>query len=166
MVQKAVQQLLFDVDWSAHSEGLDVLVVDLPPGTGDVPLSLSQLVPLTGAIIVAAPQDVALADVQKGISMFRTLKVPVIGAVLNSAYFICPGCSEKHYLYGDDTSYREMCETNQIRALGELPLVSKVSSDGDAGIPTVLRDQGSEWTISMKGIAAEVRRSLGWEYEK
>lgn len=169
MVQKAVQQLLFDVDWSATSSGdgedsgLDILVVDLPPGTGDVPLSLAQLVPLTGAVIVAAPQDVALADVRKGVSMFRTLKVPIIGAVLNTAYFVCPSCTDKHYLYGSNEAFKSVCEDTGLRALGELPLVGNVSKHGDEGVPTVLRDRDGEWAIKMGDIASEVRKSLGWD---
>ena len=108
MVQKAIQQLLFDVDWSSASSSstsngaLDILVMDLPPGTGDVPLSLAQLVSLDGSVIVSTPQDVSLADVRKGINMFKKLEVPILGMVLNQAYYQCPTCVEpkKEYIFG------------------------------------------------------------------
>ncbi|KAF7367488.1 P-loop containing nucleoside triphosphate hydrolase protein [Mycena sanguinolenta] len=103
---KAVQQLLFDVDWrDVHGSGLDVLVVDMPPGTGDVPLTLGQLVIVDGAVIVSTPQDVALADVSKGIAMLRKVAVPVTGIVLNQSHFMCPGCTTAHYLYGPLTDF-------------------------------------------------------------
>src|SRR5438552_2156643 len=96
MVHGAIQQFLKDFDWG----DLDYLVVDLPPGTGDASLSLSQLIPLSGVVIVTTPQDVALQDVAKGMAMFKQLEVPVIGVIENMSYFICPNCSEKHELFG------------------------------------------------------------------
>ena len=96
MVHGAIQQFLHDFDWG----DLDYLVVDLPPGTGDAPLSLSQLIPLSGVVIVTTPQDVALQDVAKGMAMFKQLEVPIIGVIENMSYFICPNCSEKHEIFG------------------------------------------------------------------
>jgi len=146
MVQKAVQQLLFDVDWrrrTSHSqteaEGLDVLVVDMPPGTGDVQLTFGQLVKADGAVIVSTPQDVALLDARKGVHMFRKVDIPIFGLVINSAYYRCPSCSDKHHIFGPlDSAYRAVKElglnTNgESSPLGEVPMVSEVSSLGDQG---------------------------------
>src|SRR2546421_10572633 len=96
MVHGAIQQFLRDFDWG----DLDYLVVDLPPGTGDAPLSLSQLVPLSGVVIVTTPQDVALQDVSKGIGMFRKLEVPIVGGVENMSFFVCSNCSARHEIFG------------------------------------------------------------------
>src|SRR6266571_4837894 len=96
MVHGAIQQFLRDFDWG----DLDYLVIDLPPGTGDAPLSLSQLIPLSGVVIVTTPQDVALQDVSKGIGMFRRLEVPVVGVVENMSYFVCPNCMTRHEIFG------------------------------------------------------------------
>ncbi|KAJ6498114.1 hypothetical protein C8R47DRAFT_1212438 [Mycena vitilis] len=136
MVQKAVQQLLFDVDWrDAQGHGLDVLVVDMPPGTGDVPLTLGQLVIVDGAVIVSTPQDVALADVSKGIAMLRKVAVPVAGIVLNQSHFMCPGCETRHYLYGPPEPFRATAGRLGVEVLAELPLVPGVSQGGDSGLP-------------------------------
>ncbi|KAJ3571269.1 hypothetical protein NP233_g3865 [Leucocoprinus birnbaumii] len=146
MVQKAVQQLLFDVDWrrrtsqTGEDDGLDVLVLDMPPGTGDVQLTLSQLVKVDGAVIVSTPQDVALLDARKGVHMFRKVDVPVFGLVVNSAYFRCPSCADKHEVFGSLDSARRAVDELGLNSdgttsglLGELPMVSEVSSLGDKG---------------------------------
>ncbi|KAF4566221.1 hypothetical protein EYR36_011636 [Pleurotus pulmonarius] len=134
MVQKAVQQLLFDVDWrAALGNELDVLVIDMPPGTGDVPLTLGQLVNVNGTVIVSTPQDVALSDVRRGISMFKKVNIPIIGLLLNEATFFCPSCTTGHPLFGSPDAFRHTAEKMSIDILGELPLVSEVSSAGDAG---------------------------------
>ncbi|KAF5330549.1 hypothetical protein D9619_005239 [Psilocybe cf. subviscida] len=172
MVQKAVQQLLFDVDWSGRGQGLDVLVVDMPPGTGDVPLTLGQLVNVDGAVIVSTPQDVALSDVRKGISMLRKVSVPITGLVLNQAYYLCPGC-ESHkprYLFSNGERFHSVAKALQVPVLGELPLVEGVSQSADAGFPYVLKNEssieeadgmgGSTWNTSMKKIAEQVAANL------
>ncbi|KIJ60724.1 hypothetical protein HYDPIDRAFT_138651 [Hydnomerulius pinastri MD-312] len=140
MVQKAVQQLLFDVDWRDGENGprLDVLVIDMPPGTGDVPLTLGQLVVVDGAIIVSTPQDVALADVRRGISMFRKISVPITGTILNQAYFVCPSCTSPHQLFGSPDNFHSVASKLSVPILGELPLVKGVSVGGDSGIPYAL----------------------------
>jgi len=144
MVQKAVQQLLFDVDWrdgienETEGPGLDVLVIDMPPGTGDVPLTLGQLVLVDGAVIVSTPQDVALSDVRKGISMFRKLSIPVEGLVLNTSYFLCPSCATPHRLYGSANNVHRMAGEVGTSVLGELPLIPEVSEGGDRGTPFML----------------------------
>ncbi|KAI0258261.1 P-loop containing nucleoside triphosphate hydrolase protein [Gloeopeniophorella convolvens] len=171
MVMKAVQQLLFDVDWrgaDAHGPGLDVLVIDMPPGTGDVPLSLGQLVNVDGAVIVSTPQDVALADVRKGITAFQKLSIPITGLVLNQAYFLCPSCSTPHYLFGSSNAAKEL----GIKVLGELPLAPGVSAGGDAGLPYALvgsrsdvdGSAGQAWRDTMAGVAEQVWETVHPEY--
>ncbi|KAH7922730.1 P-loop containing nucleoside triphosphate hydrolase protein [Leucogyrophana mollusca] len=172
MVQKAVQQLLFDVDWrdAAQNHGLDILVIDMPPGTGDVPLTLGQLVNVDGTVIVSTPQDVALADVRRGISMFRKVSVPITGTMLNQAYFVCSSCSAPHQLFGSPDAFRMTAHKLGVDVLGELPLVKGVSSGGDNGIPYALSCSerqtkedgagGAVWRNVMADAAAKVYDAL------
>ncbi|KIL59762.1 hypothetical protein M378DRAFT_200033 [Amanita muscaria Koide BX008] len=145
MVQKAVQQLLFDVDWTggAGGSGLDILVIDMPPGTGDVPLTLGQLVQVDGAVIVSTPQDVALSDVRKGIAMFKKVSVPITGLVLNQSNFICPTCATSHSLFGPPDAFRATAKSLELNVLAELPLVPGVSISSDEGRPVMLCQQDS-----------------------
>ncbi|KAG6918787.1 hypothetical protein DXG01_011539 [Tephrocybe rancida] len=183
MVQKAVQQLLFDVDWSLGQSGgaLDVLVVDMPPGTGDVPLTLGQLVKVDGAVIVSTPQNVALADVQKGIAMLRKVSVPITGLVLNSSHYLCPTCSsspssphaQPQYLFGPPDRFRATASRLDIPILAELPLVPGVSAAGDRGVPYGLVEKrkreaedgrgSEEWVGAMASVAERVWQSLKGE---
>ncbi|KAK0199865.1 P-loop containing nucleoside triphosphate hydrolase protein [Desarmillaria ectypa] len=168
MVQKAVQQLLFDVDWTGGSggHGLDVLVVDMPPGTGDVPLTLGQLVNVDGSVIVSTPQDVALTDVKKGIAMFRKVSVPVTGLILNQSHFFCGKCSTPHYLFGSPDRFHETAKQMEVDVLAELPLVPGVSEGGDSGIPYALSGRneneagGKAWNEAMKSVAEKVWATL------
>ncbi|EMD32470.1 hypothetical protein CERSUDRAFT_99547 [Gelatoporia subvermispora B] len=167
MVQKAVQQLLFDVDWrgSEGDAGLDLLVIDMPPGTGDVPLTLGQLVNVDGAVIVSTPQDVALTDVRKGVSMFQKINVPILGLLLNQAYFVCPSCTEPHHLFGSPDSFRSTAGRLGVDVLGELPLVPAVSQSSDRGIPYALAgrstsDANDGWNKLMDDVAAKVWQTL------
>ncbi|KAF8480782.1 P-loop containing nucleoside triphosphate hydrolase protein [Russula ochroleuca] len=153
MVQKAVQQLLFDVDWRGADPtgpGLDILVIDMPPGTGDVPLSLGQLVNVDGTVIVSTPQDVSLADVRKGINAFQKLSIPIIGLVLNQSYFLCPTCKTPHELFGSSNSAKAL----GIELLGELPLIPGVSTGGDAGLPYAILNSRS----NTDGVAGQLWR--------
>ncbi|KAG1838989.1 P-loop containing nucleoside triphosphate hydrolase protein [Suillus tomentosus] len=154
MVQKAVQQLLFDVDWRdacGSGPGLDVLIIDMPPGTGDVPLTLGQLVVVDGAVIVSTPQDVALTDVRRGISMFKKISVPITGLILNQASFLCPSCNTAHELFGTSTNASRL----GIPLLAQLPLVEGVSRGGDRGIPYVLEGKNGS---DKDGKAGEIWR--------
>ncbi|KAH8096856.1 P-loop containing nucleoside triphosphate hydrolase protein [Cristinia sonorae] len=163
MVQKAVQQLLFDVDWREHDNGtgLDLLVIDMPPGTGDVPLTLGQLVNVDGAVIVSTPQDVALADVRKGVAMFKKISVPITGLVLNTSYFKCPTCTTPHYIFGQPDSFHSTANHLGAKVLGELPLVAGVSKSSDKGVPYMLEAAGDEeWKSTMKQIADDVWKTL------
>jgi ATP-binding protein involved in chromosome partitioning len=132
MVMKALEQLLRDVGWG----DLDVLVVDLPPGTGDAQLTLSQRVRLTGAVIVTTPQDVALADAIKGVAMFRKVGVPVLGVVENMSYFQCPHCSGRTEIFGHGGG-RAQAERLGVPFLGEIPLEVEIRGSGDEGRPIV-----------------------------
>jgi len=135
MLHAAVRQLLNDVQWGE----LDYLVVDLPPGTGDVQLSLAQTVPLSGAVIVTTPQKVALSDVRKGIAMFRKLDVPILGIIENMAYYICSQCGRREDIF-DTGGGRRVAELLDVPFLGEIPLVTSIREGMDEGRPIVVED--------------------------
>ncbi|GAA5994048.1 hypothetical protein JCM5350_000062 [Sporobolomyces pararoseus] len=147
MVMKAVQQLLFDVDWRAGSSSendLDVLVIDTPPGTGDVTLSLGQLVEVDGSVIVSTPQNVALIDTRKGVAMFKKLGIPLTGAVLNMSHFLCPGSTTPHYIFGPPAPFLETCSDLSLDVLAQIPIEPQVSARGDSGAPVVMLDQDNQ----------------------
>ncbi|KAG7086603.1 hypothetical protein E1B28_002548 [Marasmius oreades] len=166
MVQKAVQQLLFQVDWSFEGKypPLDVLVVDLPPGTGDIPLSVGQLVKVDGTILVSTPQDVSLSDTRRGISMLRKLEIPLTGIVLNNAYYLCPTCKDPNpqYIFGPPASFHNTARSLSLPVLAELPLVPGVSISGDRGVPYMLiasQDEdgkgSTQWRDRMKAVVSQ-----------
>jgi ATP-binding protein involved in chromosome partitioning len=155
MVHGAIQQFLRDFDWG----DLDYLVIDLPPGTGDAPLSLSQLIPLSGVVIVTTPQDVALQDVAKGMAMFKQLEVPIVGVIENMSYFVCPNCSERHELFGRGGGER-IAKTFGVPFLGQIPLQLNVRLGGDEGQPVVLADPESPAAKALMGVAGEVARQV------
>jgi ATP-binding protein involved in chromosome partitioning len=130
LVFSAIKQFLKDVQW----KDLDILVVDMPPGTGDAQLTLIQQVPLSGIVMVTTPQEVALADVRRGIRMFRETQVPVLGIVENMSYFICPGCSLKHDIFGTGGG-GEVAAQYGLPLLGEIPIDPAIRTGGDAGLP-------------------------------
>jgi ATP-binding protein involved in chromosome partitioning len=132
MVSSALEQMLRDVEWGE----LDVLVVDMPPGTGDAQLTLAQRVPLKGAIIVSTPQDLALIDARKGLAMFRKTEVPVLGIVENMSLFICPNCGHEAHIFGHGGA-RETAAQLGVDFLGEIPLVQAIRETSDAGTPIV-----------------------------
>ena len=155
MVHGAIQQFLSDVSWGE----LDYLVVDLPPGTGDAPLSLAQLVPMSGVVIVTTPQDVALQDVRKGIGMFRKLEVPIIGVVENMSYFICPNCTTKHEIFGQGGGERT-ARFFGLPFLGRLPLQPAIREGGDQGRPFILAYPRAPESDSYRQVAGEVARQV------
>ncbi len=132
MLHGAVQQFMNDVRWGE----LDYLVVDLPPGTGDVALSMAQSVPMAGAVVVTTPQGVAVADVRKAVGMFRQLNIPVLGVIENMSYFVCSHCSERTEIFGTGGG-RQMGDELGIPFLGEVPIDTRVRSGGDEGQPIV-----------------------------
>ena len=158
MASRALNQLFTDADWGK----LDFMIVDLPPGTGDIHLSLVQQVPLSGAVIVSTPQDVALADARKGVGMFRLdeLKVPVLGMVENMAYFVPPDMPEKKYhIFGRD-GVKRLADSLEAPFLGELPLLQTIREAGDAGRPAVLQTNG-EAAAAFRSVVANLLKQLG-----
>ena len=158
MASRALNQLFSDADWGK----LDFMIVDLPPGTGDIHLSLVQQVPLSGAVIVSTPQDVALADARKGVGMFRLdeLKVPVLGMVENMAYFVPPDMPEKKYhIFGRD-GVKRLADSLEAPFLGELPLLQTIREAGDAGRPAVLQTNG-EAAAAFRSVVANLLKQLG-----
>src|SRR5688572_6426658 len=147
LVGGAIQQFLRDVDWGE----LDYLVIDLPPGTSDAQLTLAQAVPISGALLVTTPQDVALADVTKALAMFRRMSVPVMGIVENMSNFICPHCGEATEIFGRGGGQR-FAQRNELEYFGGVPIDVKVRQGGDAGVPAVAQRE--------PGVAAEVLRAL------
>lgn len=155
MVQSALTQMLNDVAWAP----LDVLVLDMPPGTGDAQLTIAQRVPLKGAVIVSTPQDIALIDAKKGISMFQRTHVPILGVVENMAVFICENCGHEHHIFGHGGA-RETAEMLGAPFLGEIPLVPKIRETSDAGTPiTVSAPDGPEAHAFLK-VAEQVKAML------
>jgi ATP-binding protein involved in chromosome partitioning len=128
MLHKALEQFLTDVYWDEP----DFLLVDMPPGTGDIALTLSQMLPLSGAVVVCTPQDVALLDAVKAIAMFRKVNIPVLGMVENMSGFICPDCGKKYDIFGSGGARRRAEELN-VPFLGEVPLNMQIRVHGDAG---------------------------------
>ncbi|KAF2729428.1 cytosolic Fe-S cluster assembling factor NBP35 [Polyplosphaeria fusca] len=157
MVTKALHQLLHSVSWPA----LDVLVLDLPPGTGDVQLTITQQIPLDGAIVVSTPQDLALRDAARGIELFRKTDVEILGLVCNMSGFRCAGCGGMHEIFGPLGKIRETCEREGIRVLGEVPLDARICEDADRGRPTVVAEPEGERAAVFRGIAGEVAGLIG-----
>jgi len=138
MLHKTVQQFLGGVLWGE----LDYLIVDTPPGTGDVTLSLCQSIPITGAVIVSTPQDVALNVAQKAIAMFRKLNAPILGIIENMSAYVCPHCGTRDEIFGTGGA-RKIAERLGIPFLGEIPLATPIRVTSDAGRPIVRSDAGS-----------------------
>ena len=155
MVISALTQMLREVEWGP----LDVLVVDMPPGTGDAQLTMAQQVPLAGAVIVSTPQDLALIDARKGLNMFRKVDVPVLGIVENMSYFIAPDTGKRYDIFGHGGARRE-AERLGVPFLGEVPLVMGIRESSDEGRPVVASEpQGVEAKI-YRGVAAMVWERL------
>jgi ATP-binding protein involved in chromosome partitioning len=155
MVSSALEQMLRDVLWGE----LDVLVVDMPPGTGDAQLTLAQRVALSGAVIVSTPQDIALIDARKGLSMFRKVAVPVLGIVENMSYFLCPKCGERSEIFGHGGA-REEAEKLGVPFLGEVPLHLDIRTTSDSGHPIVVAQPQSAHAQVYKNIAGRVWKQL------
>jgi ATP-binding protein involved in chromosome partitioning len=151
MVSGALQQLLNQSLW----DDLDYLVVDMPPGTGDIQLTLSQKVPVSGAVIVTTPQDIALLDAKKGIEMFRKVDIPVLGVVENMSVFRCPHCGGESAVFGTGGGARIAAETG-VPVLAELPLAMQIREQADGGLPTVVQDPTGE----IAGLYREAARHL------
>ena len=155
MLHSSIRQLLSDVEWGE----LDHLIIDLPPGTGDVALSLTQAMPLTGALIVTTPQDVALADVRRGVAMFERLGVPILGIIENMSYFLCPHCNEKTEIFRKDGG-KNMSERFGVEFLGQIPLDAEVCTAGDIGVPIVAGHPESPQSEAFGAVAQELETLL------
>jgi len=155
MLHSAVKQFLYDVEWGI----LDYLIVDMPPGTGDAQLSLAQLVPVQGAVIVTTPQEVSMADVRKAINMFEQVHIPIIGIVENMSYFICSNCSERHHIFGSGGG-EELAKRFRTSLLGQIPLSTSVREGGDIGVPIVIgapeSDQGTAFRQIAENVSAQI----------
>jgi ATP-binding protein involved in chromosome partitioning len=147
MVTQALEQLLRQTNWRE----LDYLIVDMPPGTGDIALTLSQRVPLTGAVIVTTPQDIALLDARKGLKMFEKVGVPILGIVENMAVHVCSNCGHAEHIFGEGGG-RRMADQYGVEYLGALPLALSIREHADSGRPSVVADPDGE--------AASIYRSL------
>jgi len=158
MLAKAMREFLYEVEWGP----LDYLVIDLPPGTGDVQISLAQSVPLTGAVIVTTPQDVSIADVSRGIQMFTQLRLPVLGVVENMSGFICPHCGERTDVFGSGGG-RELAERNGLRFLGEIPLDAGVRVGGGDGQPLMAAAPASPMGKVFRGVAEQIAAEISKE---
>ncbi len=155
MLHNVVSQFCHKVNWGM----LDYLIVDMPPGTGDVQLSLAQLVPITGAVLVSTPQEVSQQDVRKAYHMFEKVRVPVMGIVENMSYFQPPGSSDKHYIFGQGGG-KTLAKKFNIDLLAELPLVLQVREGGDEGRPIVMRDPQSEMAGYFRELAGKVAQKV------
>jgi len=151
MATQALEQLLRQTNWKE----LDYLIVDMPPGTGDIQLTLSQRVPLTGAVIVTTPQDIALLDARKGIKMFEKVGVPILGIVENMAVYCCPNCGHTEHIFGADGG-KNMAAEYGMDYLGALPLNMQIRVQADSGMPTVVADPDGEISAIYKAVARQV----------
>lgn len=155
MVMSAVQQLLRDVAWGE----LDCLVIDMPPGTGDVQLTLAQTVPLAGAVIVSTPQDLALIDARRGVAMFSKVDIPILGVIENMSYFLCPHCGGRSDIFAHGGAHAE-AERMEVPFLGEIPLTMSIREHADSGQPIVVTDPEGPYALAYRGIAEQVKAAL------
>jgi ATP-binding protein involved in chromosome partitioning len=161
MLGKALHQLMADVHWGE----LDYLVVDMPPGTGDVQITFSQQLKVSGALLVATPQQVALADVVRAKSMFDKVMIPIVGIIENMSYFICDGCGKEHDIFSRGGAQRA-AERFKIPYLGEIPITPALREGGDAGVPILIQDPNSEVSKCFLEIAAKLAGQLSIASER
>lgn len=151
----ALQQLMSDVNWGE----IDIMVIDMPPGTGDIQITLSQQVLINGVVVVSTPQDIALIDAVKGVNMFKTVEVPILGIVENMSYHICENCGHKEYVFGEHGA-EDTAAKMGIDFLGEIPLNIKIRTQADEGLPIVEADPDSEFAKAYRKIAAKIIEKL------
>jgi ATP-binding protein involved in chromosome partitioning len=155
MVMSAITQMLREVEWGK----LDVMVVDMPPGTGDAQLTMAQQVPLKGAVIVSTPQDLALIDARRGVAMFKRVNVPVLGVVENMSYFLCPECGTRSDIFSHGGARHE-AERLGVPFLGEVPLHMTIREKSDAGLPVVATEPDGPHAKIYRDIAAKVLEQI------
>ncbi|ANB15969.1 Nbp35p [Sugiyamaella lignohabitans] len=155
LVQKALEQLLFEVDWN----NLDILILDMPPGTGDVQLTMAQQVAIDGAVIVSTPQDIALIDAVRGIDMFNKVHIPILGMVQNMSMFVCPNCNHETHIFGHDGAIAE-AKSRGLDILGSIPLHADICASSDKGKPIVVASPDSSHSQCYHKIAKEIRSKI------
>ncbi|MCF8720512.1 Mrp/NBP35 family ATP-binding protein [Nitrospina gracilis] len=155
MLGGIIQQFLQNVEWGE----LDYLVIDLPPGTGDVQLTLTQRAPLSGGVIVTTPQQISAIDAEKGVKMFRQVKVPVLGVVENMSYFVCDGCDKKHFIFQSGAG-QKLADDFKVPFLGDIPLIPDVVTGGDSGTPITLSNPDSPASIAYRELAGKVAAQI------
>ena len=158
LVTQLISQFLNDVEWGQ----LDYLIIDLPPGTGDVQLTLVQKIPISGAVIVTTPQDVALADAVKGLKMFQEVKTPILGIIENMSGFICPNCHETHRIFGEGGGQRT-ADLYTVPFLGEVPIEQVVREGGDDGVPVAIAHPDSQTAAAFTAVATRVASGIAAE---
>ncbi|MGI8812868.1 MAG: Mrp/NBP35 family ATP-binding protein [Pyrinomonadaceae bacterium] len=161
MLHGVVRQFLSDVDWGE----LDYLIVDMPPGTGDVQLSLAQLVPVQGAVLVTTPQEVSLSDVRRAVKMFEQVNIPILGVIENMSYFIAPDTGNKYEIFGRGGG-QKLCDEYGLNLLGEVPMGMEVREGGDSGVPVVVSFPDSPQSAAFRSAAEEVARQVSIEAMK
>jgi len=161
MVMGALEQMLRDVNWG----DLDVMVIDMPPGTGDTQLTISQRVPLAGAVIVSTPQDIALLDARRGLNMFRKVEVPILGLVENMSYYICPKCGNRDDIFAHGGAHKTADEFD-AEFLGEIPLDIKIRATSDGGFPIVIAEPDGPHAKAYAAIAARVWEKISGAQRK
>jgi ATP-binding protein involved in chromosome partitioning len=161
MLHGVVRQFLSDVNWGE----LDYLIVDMPPGTGDVQLSLAQLVPVQGAVLVTTPQEVSLSDVRRAVKMFEQVNVPVLGVIENMSYFIAPDTGNRYEIFGRGGGKR-LAEEYGLNFLGQVPIGMEVRESGDNGIPVVVSAPDSPQSAAFRTVSEEVARQVSIEAMK
>ena len=161
MLHGVVRQFLTDVNWGE----LDYLIVDMPPGTGDVQLSLAQLVPVQGAVLVTTPQEVSLSDVRRAVKMFEQVSVPVLGVIENMSYFIAPDTGNRYEIFGRGGGQR-LSDEYGLNFLGEVPMGMEVREGGDTGVPVVVSFPDSPQSVAFRRVAEEVARHVSIEAMK
>ena len=164
MTSKAVSQMLFEVDWAqsvvnTENQELDYLIIDMPPGTGDIPLTLIHSVDVAGAVVVSTPQDVALLDASKGISMYEKMKVPMLGLVENMRGFVCPHCGQSTFIFGQGGAQAH-AEKRAVPFLGAIPLDPLLVQRGDSGTPVMISDPKGPVSQAFRNVAARVAQQL------
>lgn len=151
MVTRGIQQLLHEVSWG----GLDILVLDLPPGTGDTQLTIAQQINLSGAVIVSTPEEIAIDDTINGLSMFQTVSVPILGMIQNKSVYVCPKCGNVDHIY-DSEGVSRVCESQGVDLLGDVPVDTRIRIDAGRGKPTVVAEPESGRARTFMEIAERI----------
>lgn len=164
MASSAFSQMLNETSWQTNNQALDYLIIDMPPGTGDIQLTLAQKVPVAAATIITTPQDIALKDAIKGISMFDKVKVPVLGVIENMSYHVCDNCGHQSYLFGQGGA-QSISKQYKVDLLGQLPLNIHIREDSDAGKPLVVDDPTNEISTLYRNIARNMAAQLYYQLD-